>query len=162
MKVLSLVLIALLGLSCSSKPKEIPIEEIHEDLIWVADETAKNILGFCKNEKDLEEFNKRSSVKARLQKGAGKYMLTCMIYGFEVSKIELKELYKVTRLKGNVKRFKYKLNIESDTYDLMELHVDINQDKFLANYSIHGRDMNGKWESLITKLELEARKFYKM
>ncbi len=148
-------------ISCSSKLEEIPLEKIPEDLKWAAGETAKNILEFCDDEKALSEFNSRSSTKSRLQKGAGKYILTCILYATEVSEINLKELYRVNKLKGNVKRFKYKLAIKSEKYDLMELHLDLNSDKFLAKYSIHARDMNGKWVSVIDKLELEARKFMK-
>ncbi|GGX16833.1 hypothetical protein [Aquimarina muelleri] len=160
MKKIMLVFVALI-ISCSSKPEKIPLNEISEDLKWAADETAKNIIEFCNNEKALDEFNLRSSTKSKLQKGAGKYLLTCILYSTEVTDIQLGNLYRVNKLKGNIKRFKYKLDIASVNYDIMELHLDLNSNKFIANYTIHGKQKDGKWVSVLDKLELEARKFMK-
>ncbi|MCK8521635.1 hypothetical protein M0D21_08645 [Aquimarina sp. D1M17] len=158
MNKITLISILFVVTACTSTVKEIPLNEIPEDLKWVADQTAKNIIEFCDNDQALTEFNQRSSVKAKMQRGAGKYFLTCMAYGQLVSSKSLGELYRVNRVKGNVKRFKYKLHIESEKYDLMELHVDLNSDKFLANYTIHGRQMNGEWESVLDTFEEKVRK----
>ncbi len=147
--------------SCSNKLKEIPLDQIPEDLLWVSEQTAKNILEFCDDEKALSEFNQRSAIKSRLQANAGKHFLTCIVYSAEVTEIKLGELYRVNKLKANVKRFKYKLEIVSEKYDLMELHLDLNSDKFLAKYSIHGRLKEGKWISVLDMLELDVRKFMK-
>ena len=156
--------ISLISLGCKKNGLvEIPLNKISENLKYAANQSAKNIVGFCNNEEDFSGFQSRSSPKSFLQFRAGKYDLTCYVFNNEISsEIELGELYKVNLLKAGVKRFKYKLNVFSEKYSSMELHVDINSFKYIANYKIHGklRDEE-KWISVLDELELEVRKFIK-
>lgn len=88
-------------------------------------------------------------------------LLACLLYSDVVSDIELGELYRVNKLKGKVKRFKYKLKIVSNYYDHMELHLDLNSEKLVAQYTIQGRRTDGEWVSVLSQLETGVRKVMK-
>ncbi|GAA4113417.1 hypothetical protein GCM10022393_12410 [Aquimarina addita] len=148
-------------MSCDTKLKEIPLDEISKDLKWNADKSAESILGFCDSEEDFETFKMRSSVKSRMHIHTGKYNLACYVYANDVSEISLGKLYRVNRLKGGVKKFKYKLAIKSQRFEFMELHVDLNSEKFIANYKIYGKEKGEEWISVLDDLELEVRKVVK-
>ena len=152
-----LILFSFFG--CTKKYQEIPLDELPEDLKMIAEETANQIIRFCDSPEDLEKFRLRSSTKSFLHLNTGKQFLVCYVYENEVSKILLGRLYKVNRLKANVKRFKYKTDIISDTYELMEIHVDLNSDKRIADYKIYGKPKGKtKWISIIDELNLDVMK----
>ncbi|MFD2564984.1 hypothetical protein [Aquimarina rubra] len=158
-KKLIFVLVTVSFLACTKKYREIPIEELSDDLKNSAEGAANLILNFCDNPEDLEKFRLRASVKAYLHLNTGKQFLVCYIYENEVSEIALGRLYKVNQLKAKVKRFKYKLDIVSDTYELMELHVDLNSKKAVADYKIFGKPKGEtEWISIIDELNLEVMK----
>ncbi|MBW1296718.1 hypothetical protein [Aquimarina litoralis] len=146
-------------LACSNKYQEIPLDELPKDLKSIADETANHIVKFCDDPEAFEKFKLRSSLKSFLHLKTGKHLLVCYIYENEVNEIAIDSLYKVHRLKANVKRFKYKLTIVSDMYDRMEIHVDLNSDKNIADYKIYGkRKGESEWISIIDELNLEVMK----
>ena len=155
--------IAILGslYCCSSGEKEIPLEDIDEDFKILANQNAHHILNLCRDEEALHKFKERSSTKMKMQDVTGKQFLLCLVYKSDVSSIELGELYKVIRLKGNVKRFKYKLKIKSDTYKEILLFLDLNADKFIANYAFYGKTEEGVWDSLLDKKEVIIKKSFK-
>ncbi|MHA7059641.1 hypothetical protein ACWGOQ_0020615 [Aquimarina sp. M1] len=157
-KRLTFILVAIGFLACSTKLQEIPLDQVSKDMKLIAGKTANNIIGFCDNEEDFNEFKLRTSTKSFVHFRTGKYALTCNIYENQTSKIKLGELYKVDRLKAYVKRFKYKLQIVSEVYESMELHVDLNSDKNVADYKIYGKAKGGKWLSVIDELKLDVLK----
>ena len=147
--------------SCSSREQEIPIAEIPDDLIVLANQNAHLILNLCDDDEALRTFKKRSSTKMKMQDVTGKQFLLCLVYKSDVSNIEFGELHKVVRLKGNVKRFKYKLRVESDTYNDVFLFLDLNAKKFIANYAFYGKNEEGTWDSLLDKKEVIVKKSLK-
>jgi len=156
-KKLTWFLVLLVFLACTKKYQEIPLDQVPKDLRTIADETVGTIVRFCDDPEAFEKFKLRSSSKAFLHLNTGKHLLVCYIYENEVSEILVDSLYKVNRLKANVKRFKYKLSIVSNTYDFMEIHLDLNTDKRIADYKIYGKPKDKtQWISIIDELNLEV------
>ena len=144
--------------SCSSGEKEISLEDLDKDFKKLANQNAHNILNLCHNENALKQFKERSSTKMKMQDVTGKQFLLCLAYKSYTSSVELGELYQVIRLKGNVKRFKYDLVVESDTYTEIRLFLDLNSEKFIANYALYGKTNENTWDSLLDKMEGSVKK----